>query len=268
MRGHLWRETDQDPQCGRSQGEVIDVGRKSEYIATPGLVPVTQLCLWMAIPQRRPPMKFFTTLLLVLLAGCIATQPVSTIPAVDQPDLLSMTPFPPFPHAFPSGGLKLGASLHVLENGTVSEARLVGSSGSREWDSMAVESIKQWRFNPARQNGVPVESWYRQAILVQPYEPMVRYLGELVSASQQEADSLFGLIENGTEFEVLARQSQLSARDHGGYLGAVDLAVFPNHVRSELKKLNENEVSHPLRLGDKYVIYKRFKKDGPKAVEQ
>ena len=204
--------------------------------------------------------------ILLLFAGCGTTQVRE--PSHDQPEVISMAPLPAFPLVFPGGGLKFTVLLHVLEDGSVGEATMVGTSGVAEWDALAVQSIKHWKFNPAHQNGVTVASWLRQAIIVQVQEPIIEFLGELVLPRREMADSLYGLLKSGISFETLAKQSESASRDHCGYLGAVDIAIFPKHIREQLKTLAIDDVTAPMRIGEDYVIYKRFKKDGPKAVEQ
>lgn len=205
--------------------------------------------------------KLLVVLFVFLIAGCGTTQiPQST---GDQPEVISMAPLPPYPSTFPMAGLRFTVMLHVMEDGTVGEASMVGSSGITEWDSLAVQSVKQWKFQPARQNNKPVASWLRQAVIVQVQEPIVMYLGELVMARKESADSLYALLTNGMTFEALAKQSVAASRDHGGYLGAVDLAIFPKPVRDQLKVLDIGDITKPIKMGSDWVIYKRFDKGGP-----
>jgi parvulin-like peptidyl-prolyl isomerase len=46
--------------------------------------------------------------------------------------------------------------------------------------------------------------------------------------------------------------------DRDGFLGAVDITLYPVQVREALEQLRENEISRPIKVGDRYVIYKRF----------
>jgi len=207
-------------------------------------------------------MKLLVVVMAVLLVGCATTQVTET--TRDQPEVVSMAPLPPYPAEIPLMGLRFTVMLHVMENGTVGEASMLGSSGLVDWDSLAVQSIKQWKYQPARQNGKPVASWLRQAVVVQFQEPIVLYLGEIVLPRQESADSLYALLSKGMSFEALAMKSVAASHDHGGYLGAVDIAIFPKQVRDKLKDLRVGEMTSPIKLGSDYVIYKRFKKDGPK----
>jgi parvulin-like peptidyl-prolyl isomerase len=48
--------------------------------------------------------------------------------------------------------------------------------------------------------------------------------------------------------------------DRGGFLGTVDIRTYVPRVRESLRYLHEGEYTGPIRVGDKYVIYKRVKK--------
>jgi len=205
-------------------------------------------------------MKIIFAFLLLALAGCTTFQPLQ-IPA-EHPELVSMAPLPPLRpiHAF--GGLRLTMMMHIVQDGTVDEAEMVGSSGDAEWDSLAVKSVKEWRFVPPLRDGAPVDTWIRQVLIVQIQDPVIIPLEELALASRRKADSLYALLEQGADFDSLVRTaSAASAVTSDKILGEVNLAVFAPHVREELKKLRENDISPPLRVGGTYYIYKRIPKD-------
>ena len=217
--------------------------------------------------RKGPLMKRMISILLVLFAGC------STIPqadlATDQPELISSVPLPSYPASVPTQGLRMNTLMHIMKDGTVGNVRILGSSGDAEWDSMAAQSMKQWRYSTPRQSGTPVDLWMRQLVIVQIQQPIMRILGALVSSSKREADSLYALLEGGTKFETLAKHEGVeSSAVNGKYLGSVDISSYPRPVREELRKLREDEVSRPVRIGEKYIIYKRFKQDPSTAVPQ
>jgi TonB family protein len=213
-------------------------------------------------PTMEARMKHLLLLFLIPLFGCMTTQPLET--PREQPQLLTMAPLPPCPMRIPLGGLKLSVMMHVMEDGSVGEAKLENSSGDADWDSLALQSFKKWRFMAPRRDGAPVATWLRQGIVVQVQEPIILYLGELVVPRREEADSMYALLQNGVQFEALARESEAASKDHGGYLGGVDIAIFPEQIRGELKKLDVGAFTPPIRVGEAYVIYKRFQKGGPK----
>jgi len=201
----------------------------------------------------------FFTIVLVLVAGCATTQPASPS---EQPELVAMTSLPPVSAMYPSNGLKLNVLFHVRGDGSIIDVKLMGSSGDADWDRAATDSMKQWRFAPLTQDNVAVERWVRNTIILQVQEPTVLTLGELNASTQQDADSLHTLLDAGSDFNELMKQVVPgSTEPRGKFLGAVDIARFPRHVRDALRKLGFNQVTSPLRVGTTYVIYKRYKPD-------
>ena len=61
-----------------------------------------------------------------------------------------------------------------------------------------------------------MDIWIRQPILVRPQEPIIRFLAEIVSGTEHEADSLYSLVAHGTEFDSLIRQAVHVAGERGG----------------------------------------------------
>ena len=55
--------------------------------------------------------------------------------------------------------------VHILSDGRVGEVRLEQTSGHPRLDQSAIEAVRRWRYVPARQNGVPVDYWYRQTVI-------------------------------------------------------------------------------------------------------
>ena len=196
--------------------------------------------------------------MVVLLIGC-GTIPLTEGPS-EVPELVRLTPLPPMSSALPSAGLRLAVMLHILKDGTVGEVRMTASSGVPEWDSLALQSIRQWQFSPARRDGVPVDLWIRQPIVVKPQEQTLVTLAEIVVATKRDADSLYVLLQSGADPDTLAMRSSIAeSRQYGGHLGAVDISVYPQHVRNQLQKLSIGEITPPLKLGDRYIIYRRYK---------
>ena len=112
--------------------------------------------------------------------------------------------------------------------------------------------------------------WVRQLVVVQvqTQEPVMMILGELVCSSLREADSLFALIQKGTEFDSLAGLALgTPSGGQGGISEAVDIMMYPRRIREELLDLNTNEVTRPVKVGRKYVIYKRYEDDRTKVVQ-
>jgi TonB family protein len=185
---------------------------------------------------------------LLILAGCGGSQQIAV--PTERLELISMTPLPPIGSISYATGMKLNLLIHVLQDGTVESVKMLGSSGDGEWDSLALQAMKQWRYAPPRRDGVPIDLWFRELVVVQIQEPIVMTIGELASASIQEADSLYTLLEKGTDLDALFRQA----------IGTFDIMKYPPAVREKLRRLSQGECTRPFRVGDRYVIYKRFRK--------
>lgn len=204
-------------------------------------------------------MKRIAALVLPFFLGCSAIQ--QTEVPTDVPELVRSTPLPKILSVVSGGGLKLNVRILVLKDGTVGDVKLLSSSGDESWDAAVRDSIRKWQFTPARRDGEPLALWIRQPLVVQVGEPVIRVLGQLVCATRREADSLYVLIQNGEGFDSLFRRAGLTeVATESGFIGEVDIYLFSPNLRNELLSLRENDTTHPLRYGNKFVIFKRFKK--------
>jgi TonB family protein len=186
------------------------------------------------------------SIILPLLVGCGGTHE-TTVPT-ERVELLSMAPLPRVVLATYQSVIRLNVLMHIREDGTVEHVKMLGSSGDDVWDSLATQSMKQWRYSPYRRAGVPVDLWFRQVVVVQIQEPIVLTIGEIVSSSLREADSLHALLDAGTGLDSLFRRT----------LRTFDIVRYPQNVREALKRLDPGDYTSPLRRGEEYVIYKRF----------
>ena len=184
---------------------------------------------------------------LLLILGCGPTEDVA-VPS-ERLELVSMTPLPPIMSLSQITGMKLNVLMHVLKDGTVENIKMLGSSGDTEWDSLALQSMKQWRYAPPRREGVVTDLWFRQLVVVQIQEPIVMTIGELVCNTSREADSLYALLGRGVDLDQLFRQKTAK----------LDIHMYPQKVRNHLKDLGKEEHTSPLRVGENYIIYKRFR---------
>jgi TonB family protein len=203
---------------------------------------------------------FITIGALVTFLGCATTPPAEgTTP---QMELISMTSLPMLPTRFPAGGLRLNVVFRVLDNGSVAELKLLSSSGDENWDRAAADSMKQWHFTPSTQPGPPMGRWMRNVVVVQIQEPTLLTLGQLTALSRQEADSIYALLDHGTDFDSLLKQARPgSSEPIGFYYGTIDIARFPQQVRAEVQRLGVNNYTEPIRVGTSYFIYKRYSGD-------
>lgn len=51
--------------------------------------------------------------------------------------------------------------VHVLEDGRIAEITVEQSAGHPDLDGAAVESVRRWRFEPARRGNENVAMWVR-----------------------------------------------------------------------------------------------------------
>jgi len=159
--------------------------------------------------------------------------------------------------------------MHIMKDGTVGNVRILGSSGDAEWDSMAAQSMKQWAVfdSPSKRNpGRSLDASARDRA-----NPAAHHAHPRRTRLILQAGSRFVVCaaRRRTKFETLAKHEGVeSSAVNGKYLGSVDISSYPRPVREELRKLREDEVSRPVRIGEKYIIYKRFKQDPSTAVPQ
>jgi TonB family protein len=199
--------------------------------------------------------------IVLMVVGCATTrQPEAPS---DQLELVTMTSLPPVSTMYPASGLKFKMLFHVRGDGSVSEVKMLGSSGDPDWDKGAIDSMSRWQFTPFQPGNAAADRWIRNTIILQVQEPIVLNLAELSTMNQQTADSLYNLIDRGADFDALIRQAISGGKDPMGKLvGEVDIARYPKLVRDVLRKLGTNQTSPPLRIGAKFTIFKRYVPDG------
>jgi hypothetical protein len=195
----------------------------------------------------------------VCLVGCTAIQKISD-PSV--PQLLLKHPLPPIPTAFSRVSFDLDVVLFVREDGSVGKARLLKGSGNASWDSLAVESIKQWRFLCARSTeNQPISSWTRIRTVVRYDELKLMNLEEILCTTKEEADSVYNALELGQNFGDLAMKYSVDpSREMRGVLGEININMYPESIYKSLENLKFNSYTEPIKYGDLYVIFKRVSK--------
>jgi parvulin-like peptidyl-prolyl isomerase len=192
------------------------------------------------------------------LIGCSSVKQVSE---GSTPQLLIQSQLPPVPASIKQPVFDLDVILFVMEDGTVGKTRMLKGSGDAVWDSLALSSIRQWRFTPARMDNKPIGSWFHMQSTLRYADPQYMNLSEILCTSKEEADSVYNVIEQGQNFNELAmRYSVDPSREMGGMLGDVNINVFPENIRKSLSKLIINEYTKPMKYGDLYAIFKRLKK--------
>lgn len=196
-------------------------------------------------------------LLFVVVGGCASSTPPSRLEKT--PQLVETTSLPPLPTSIVrKKEVTLEVKLYVADDGSVRDLIWVASSRNRDWDSLAAERIKTWKYAPASAAGRNVGVWVQQSFKVVTVDPENLLLAEIVCLDRTTADSVYAMLKAGADFEVLARRysSSVSA-EKGGYMGKVGLSLFPPEIRDRLVRLREEEFTEPLRISGDFVIYKR-----------
>ncbi len=200
-------------------------------------------------------MKQFLLLLGLALSGCIASQPSETYIA---PKLIDQEPFPALPPNLVVYRQDFHMKLQIGTDGTVLHVLLDHWSGDPEWDSVAVHRIRHWRFSPGMYNGTPVKLWVDLHACVRCEEPVLMGIEEIMCPTRQIADSVYRLLQAGSDFETIASEFSIApSRAHGGRLGEVDIHRFPDAVHTALLDIKTNEYTLPLAVGNYFCIYKR-----------
>jgi TonB family protein len=199
----------------------------------------------------------FIVLAALLLCGCASFELPDA--SYSLPEVVYQSSLPPWPFHTDNVSLSLTFKVHVAADGTVSNALLETPSGSKEWDSLALAQVRNWRYSPALMNGQPTALWLRQTIMIHFDKPLYMTIAELTCAEREMADSVYALLVSGASFDSLARQFSVSdSRERGGVVGEMDLHTLPMRISKEVAALHRGEVTKPLKLGRQYVIYKRL----------
>ena len=197
-------------------------------------------------------------LCLLFLMGCSSMQQMND---GSTPKLLIQFPLPPFPETFTRPVFELETVLFIMEDGTVGKTRMLKGSGDPAWDSLALASMRQWRFTPARMDNKPVGSWFHMQSTLRYANPQLMNLAEILCTTEEEADTVYKAIDQGQNFNELAmRYSVDPSREMSGMLGEVNINLYPENIRKPLSKLSIDGYTKPLNYGDLYAIFKRLKK--------
>ena len=195
---------------------------------------------------------------IVCLVGCSA---MKQTPDASVPQLLMKHPLPEIPESFTGASFDLEVVLFILEDGSVGKGRLLKGSNDAAWDSLALASMKEWRFTPARSGNQPISTWFHLRTTVRYAKLLIMNLAEILCTTQEEADTVYQAIENGEDFGDLAmRHSVDPSREMRGILGEVNINMYPENIFKRLEKLAIDAYTKPMKYGDLYVIFKRLKK--------
>jgi TonB family protein len=192
-----------------------------------------------------------------LLCGCATIQP-SYAPDT-LPQLIRQEPLPPWPFRTMDSEVTLDIKIRIAADGSVKDVSFITPTLNPEWNALALQKIREWKFSPATIDGQPVALWIRQTLRMRFEEASYLRLAEIVCPDERTADSVYALLDAGAPFDSLARVfSTSSSRMQGGSLGDVDLRTLPLFIRHQLQRLLTNHFTSPIALGRDYVIYKRL----------
>ncbi len=200
----------------------------------------------------------FSYTLIFLLTACTLFRSTETNNA--EPKLIKQAPLPEIPELIGKLNFQFYCEMIIDESGNVEKARLLASSGDRQWDSLTVLSLYDWKFSPAYINEKPVKATIRRKVNVLFVDAKSITLSEIICKNKSDADSVYNRLIRGENFEQLARIYSISnSKNTGGYLGAVDIQHYTNDIRNILSKLKVNQFTKPLKYGDAFAIFKRLK---------
>jgi TonB family protein len=201
----------------------------------------------------KPLMLFF---MVCSLTACSSTQQLSE--DLTLPELLMQQPLPAFPVPLLSSTLRIELEIQVDIDGSVRAANIVSTSGNSDWDSAALIAVKQWRYSPALYQEKPIRLWLHQTAIVQFTQPTMIALAEIQCATAEAADSAFAMLKDGVPFaQVVSLFSISNSRKQNGQIGEVNIRLYPTSIKQQIERLGEDEYTHPIKFGDRYVIFKR-----------
>lgn len=201
--------------------------------------------------------NYLFLIIILFIWGCSPPPERTGIPMA--PEIISMTSLPPLTEDSQLKKPELPVIFLIKDDGTVEDVKLLATSGNPDWDNAVIDSLKKWRFTPPIDDIDINGRWIRYRIRIEIEEPVFMNLGEIVAFSKDEADSLYLLLRKKTDFIDLAGHIREGTTETiGNIIGTVNIARFPEHVRKELRKLRVNQYTQPVRIGDTYIIYKRF----------
>ena len=201
-------------------------------------------------------------LVFILCLGCFIGCSSTHQTADDSyPQILTRTPLPVVPTSISQPYFEMDMVLFILEDGSVGNVKLRRASGDSAWDSLAVASIRQWHFIPARFESRIISTWFRLKLTIRYANPIYLPLAEILCNTKQDADSVYQQLLRGEDFGELAmRYSVAPSRLMRGMLGEVDINLYSENIFKAIQQLSVGEFTKPLKFGEQFVIFKRLQK--------
>jgi TonB family protein len=203
-------------------------------------------------------MKYFICFLCIsCLTGCYSIQQTTESIA---PQLMLQSPLPEFPESIKKPPTEISAALHILENGMVDNVKLLKSSGSQTWDSLAATIMMKWRFSPAQIESKPVSTWFHMRAPLHYAKPVIIYLAQIVCATKETADTVYNSLKSGQDFNDLYLQYSIDTlQGNRGVMGPINIYSYQENIRDRLTDLDEGDYTNPLKFGEHFIIFKRLK---------
>jgi len=190
--------------------------------------------------------------------GCSSTQQTADD---SYPQILTRTPLPVVPTSISQPYFEMDMVLFILEDGSVGHVKLRRASGDAAWDSLAIASIRQWHFIPARFENRIISTWFRLKLTIRYANPIYLPLAEILCNREEEADSVYAALQRGEDFGELAmKYSVAPSRVMKGLLGEVDINLYAESIYKAIQQLGAEEYTEPLKFGEQFVIFKRLQK--------
>lgn len=190
------------------------------------------------------------------LIGCTSVQLDERI--TSMPLLLEQTELPTIPESIFKSSFRIEFKMLIDENGKVKQAHLISGSGNSAWDSLAIKSIRNWKYDPGRFENKPVKMWVYQRALINIENPYYLSLAQIVCDSLSQANSIIAQLKLGKDFYQLAKiykKDSLQLADL--IMNKKNIYLYPKNISSALRKLELGEYTDPIEYGKKYVIFKR-----------
>jgi hypothetical protein len=193
---------------------------------------------------------------IILLVGC-ATQKSEPDESIPYP--VSMSLFPVLGDTIEIDEVIVSALFYVLPDGTVEDVALTDRIISPEWDAMAVDSMKKWKFSKLPASSDPNGIWLRRVIKVQFEEPTIMDLAYIRVDELAVADSLYSTFTSRSNFSQIFDRNSFHPFPYTFEIERdQNISRFPEHVRLELRKLKINNYTKPIRLNNQYLIFQRI----------
>lgn len=203
-------------------------------------------------------MKKLIVCCFVFMLGCSSYQLDEKLTSL--PILLEHSELPQIPKRIYDLEFRLIIKMLVDENGRVAKAQLIDGSGLPEWDSLAITSIKMWKYEPARFEDRPISLWLIQKVRVQFENPYYLLLSQIMCDSYDKAVFVITKLNEGGDFgELASKYSCDSSKIQNGFIGKKDVLLYPPQINGTLKRLAVDQYTQPMEFGKRYVIFKRMK---------